>query len=79
MSDVWPHQQKQWLLGHHLSHLSSLLSFLKTIPKKQQEQVAQDIRMVWMCCGVVHILFGWFLMVPSLHALVFSWKTFCDF
>ena len=31
-----------------------------------------------MCCGVVPILFGWFLSVPSLHALVFLWKTFCD-
>ena len=29
-----------------------------------------------MCCGVVPILFGWFLRVPSLHALVFIWKTF---
>ena len=25
-----------------------------------------------MCCGVVPILFGWFLRVPSLHVL------FCD-
>ena len=24
-----------------------------------------------MCCGVVPILFGWFLSVPSLYALVF--------
>ena len=31
-----------------------------------------------MCCGVVPILFGWFLSVPSLHALVFLWKTFLD-
>ena len=31
-----------------------------------------------MCCGVVRILFGWFLRVPSLHALVFFWKMFCD-
>ena len=31
-----------------------------------------------MCCGVVRILFGWFLRVPSLHALVFLWETFCD-
>ena len=23
-----------------------------------------------MCCGVISILFGWFLSVPSLHALV---------
>ena len=29
-----------------------------------------------MCCGVVPILFGWFLIVPSLHALVFIQKTF---
>ena len=29
-----------------------------------------------MCCGVVPILFGWFLRVPSLHALVFIRKTF---
>ena len=29
-----------------------------------------------MCCGVVPILFGWFLRVPSLHALVFIQKTF---
>ena len=28
-----------------------------------------------VCCGV-HILFGWFLRVASLHALVFLWKTF---
>ena len=27
-------------------------------------------------CGVVPILFGWFLRVPSLHALVFTRKTF---
>ena len=25
---------------------------------------------------VVPILFGWFLRVPSLHGLVFIWKTF---
>ena len=31
-----------------------------------------------MCCGVVPILFGWFFRVPSLHALVFIRKTFCD-
>ena len=31
-----------------------------------------------MCCGVVPILFGWFLSVPSLHALVFLWKNFLD-
>ena len=31
-----------------------------------------------MCCGVVPILFGWFLRVPSLHALVFIRKTFLD-
>ena len=31
-----------------------------------------------MCCGGVPILFGWFLRVPSLHVLVFIWKTFCD-
>ena len=31
-----------------------------------------------MCCGVVPILFGWFLRVPSLHVLVFIRKTFCD-
>ena len=28
-----------------------------------------------MCCGVVPILFGRFLRVPSPHALVFIWKT----
>ena len=32
-----------------------------------------------MCCGVVPILFGWFLSIPSLHVLVFLWKTFLDF
>ena len=31
-----------------------------------------------MCCGIVPILFSWFLSVPSLHALVFLWKTFLD-
>ena len=29
-----------------------------------------------MCCGVIPILFGWFLRVSSLHVLVFIWKTF---
>ena len=28
------------------------------------------------CVVVVPILFGWFLRVPSFHALVFIWKTF---
>ena len=28
-----------------------------------------------MCCGVVPILFGWFLRIPSLHAPVFIRKT----
>ena len=27
-------------------------------------------------CGVIPILFGWFLRVPSLHVLVFIQKTF---
>ena len=31
-----------------------------------------------MCCGVIPILFGWFLRVPSLHALVSFGKPFCD-
>ena len=31
-----------------------------------------------MCYSVVPILFGWFLRVPSLHALVFIRKLFCD-
>ena len=31
-----------------------------------------------MCCGVVPILFGWFLSVSSLHVLVFIRKIFCD-
>ena len=39
-------------------------------------KMAQDVGMVWMCCGVIPILFGWFLRVPSLHALVFIQKTF---
>ena len=30
-------------------------------------------------CGVVLILFGWFLRVSFLHVLVFLQKTFCDF
>ena len=30
-----------------------------------------------MCCGVVPILFGCFLRVPSLHALVFIQKRLC--
>ena len=29
-----------------------------------------------MCCGVVPILFGWFLRVPSLHSLVFISENF---
>ena len=40
--------------------------------------MAQDVRMVWMCCGFVLILFDWFLRVPSLHALVFIGNFFCD-
>ena len=32
--------------------------------------------MVWTCCGVVPILFGWLLRIPSLNALVFIRKTF---
>ena len=47
-------------------------SFLLCIVGK----MAQDVGMAQMCCGVVPILFGWFLRVPSLHALVFIWKTF---
>ena len=31
---------------------------------------------VWNCYGVIPILFGWFLRVPSLHVLVFIQKTF---
>ena len=27
-------------------------------------------------CGVVHVLFGWFLRVSSLHVLVCAWQTF---
>ena len=41
-------------------------------------KMAQDVGMVWICCGVVPILFSWFLRVPSLHALVFIGKLFCD-
>ena len=33
-------------------------------------EMAQDVGMMWMCCGVVSILFGWFLRVLSL--------LFCD-
>ena len=29
--------------------------------------MAQDVWMVWMCCGVVPMLFGWFLSIPSLQ------------
>ena len=39
--------------------------------------MAQDVGMVWKCCGVIDS-FGWFLRLPSLHALVFLQKTFCD-
>ena len=38
-------------------------------------KMAQDVEMMWKCCGVIPILFGWFLSVPSLHALVFVQKT----
>ena len=38
-------------------------------------KMAQDVEMMWKCCGVIPILFGWFLSVPSLHALVFIQKT----
>ena len=31
-----------------------------------------------MCCGVVPILFGWFLSVSSLHVLFSFGKLFCD-
>ena len=39
-------------------------------------KMAQDVGIVWMCCGVIRISFGWFLSVQFLHALVFLWKTF---
>ena len=42
-------------------------------------KMAQDVGMMWKCCGVVPILFAWFLRVPSLHAPVFAQKPFCDF
>ena len=36
-------------------------------------KMAQDVRMVYKkYCGVVPILFDWFLRVPSLHVLVFN-------
>ena len=38
--------------------------------------MAKDVGMVWMCCGVVPILFGWFLRVLSPRPLVFIQKTF---
>ena len=41
-----------------------------------QDKMAQDLGMVWKCCGIVPILFGWFLRVSSPHALVFVQKTF---
>ena len=44
--------------------------------KPTQGKMAQDVGMVWKCCGVVPILFAWFLRVPSLHVLVFVQKTF---
>ena len=37
-------------------------------------KMAQDVGMVWKCCGTISILFGWFLRVPSLHVLVFVQK-----
>ena len=39
-------------------------------------EMAQDVGMVGMCCGVVLILFGWFLRVSSLYVLVFIRKPF---
>ena len=47
-------------------------------------KMAQDVGMVWKCCGVVAILVGQFLRVPSLQALVFNQKHlfllfFCNF
>ena len=40
-------------------------------------KMAQDVGMLWMCCGVP-VLFDWFLRVPSLHAFVFIRKLFGD-
>ena len=36
----------------------------------------QDVGMVWRCCGVIPIYFGWFSSVPSLHALVLLFYTY---
>ena len=44
--------------------------------KPTQGKMAQDVGMVWKYCGVIPILFGWFLWVPSLHVLVCIQKTF---
>ena len=54
--------------------LSSTILSTQSIVTK----MAQDVEVMWKCCGVIPILFGWFLSVPSLHALVFVQKTFCD-
>ena len=39
-------------------------------------KMAQDVGMAWKYCGVIPILFGRLLRVPSLHTLVFGKKTF---
>ena len=41
-------------------------------------KITQDVGAVWNYCGVILVLLGWFLMVPSLLVLVFIQKTFCD-
>ena len=39
-------------------------------------KIAQDVGMMQMCCGVVSILFVWFMRIPSLHVHAFIQKTF---
>ena len=41
-------------------------------------KLALDVGMVWKYCGIIPTLFGWFLRVPSLHALFSFGKLFYD-
>ena len=40
--------------------------------------ITQDVGMVWMCCGVIPILFGWFWGFHPYMCLFSFGKLFCD-
>ena len=55
-----------------VNRLSACRKFFWVHSWQNGTRCRDGVNVLW----VVRILFGWFLRVPSLHALVFLWKTF---